>query len=269
MQKAAFIFLGTLLVLGLGTLVYQLMRPASGNLALDKDKFYVKAVTYLHEDVADKAIIILPPTGGMNILDRLYGESFFRAGFDVYILTEWTQFDEFALDLDIHQRHYTRVQKAIGMLINEVKAPWTGIMGTSVGGLHASIAMSTHDELKAAVVITGGIRVPEVIVNSDQEAMRFAKKKRYEMYNFKNDDQYLDDLSKAFHLDPTQLAKKFTGKKLGVVFSTKDTTVPYENQKKLQELWNAKVIDTFDHNHFYTIVRMGLLGRDEVVGFFK
>jgi hypothetical protein len=66
-----------------------------------------------------------------------------------------------------------------------------------------------------------------------------------------------------------EIPENFKGKKLGVVFSTKDTTVPYENQLKLQKFWNAEILYSYDHDHFYTIVRTGLLNRSSIVDFFR
>jgi hypothetical protein len=41
-----------------------------------------------------KSILIIPPTGGTNFIDRSYGKLFCENGFDVFILDRWTDDDE-------------------------------------------------------------------------------------------------------------------------------------------------------------------------------
>lgn len=211
----------------------------------------------------------MPPTGGANYIDRSYAKEFQRKGFDVYILNHWTGFDELRIDLNIHQALYTRAQKAIGLIIDQIKTPYIGMIGTSVGALHASVAASTHDRLNSVFIITGGAPITEVIVRSDQKAMLEAKKKRFEKYGFKNEDEYLQRLRKEFHLEPMELGEKYKNKTLGMVVGDEDTTVPTNTQRQLQKFWNPKTTIVYQSSHFWTIVKTWLFESKAVFKFFE
>lgn len=230
--------------------------------------FQVSSLSYKTLSPDSPAILIVPPTGGTNFMDRSYARSFCENGFDAYILDRWTDDNESNFDLEIHQRFYGRAQKAFDLLIEKITNSDIGIMGTSVGALHAAIGIGRISKLKAAFVITGGVTIPEVVVHSDQKAMMTAKTKRFKMYNFKSDQDYLVALSKALNLDPMKLPNP-TGKKLGMVIATEDTTVPTENQIKLKDFWHPEVFYEIHNNHVPAIVKTWLFYKPDVIRFFQ
>ncbi len=245
-----------------------LTSPTPRELEFSDQEIKIKTVYYGHKSSPERTVIIFPPTGGINILDKLYAHALWKSGVDVYVLTDFTGFDEVAYDLEIHQRIYSKVQRGLGILINQIKSPFIGMLGTSLGGIHTSVAMSTHDRLSSGLVITSGITIPEVIIYSDQDAMKSLKKIRYGMFHFKNDEDYVKQLSAAFHLDPTTLPKKFEGKRMGIIIASEDIVVPTANQEKLKSFWKAEELLRLPNNHFWTIVKTALLHRELVVNFF-
>ncbi|MBX3040666.1 MAG: hypothetical protein KF789_08180 [Bdellovibrionaceae bacterium] len=233
-------------------------------------EFKVQTSFYQSRSPNGKTVLIMPPTGGNNALDRAYARGLCSAGFDVYILNRWTGDDEYNLELGIHERLYERTQKAIGFVLAEIpdNRP-VGILGTSVGAIFTATAMGVHDRLKAAFVITGGAPIASVIVNSDQLAMKDAKLKRFEEFGFKNEQEYLTALAPMILLDPFKLPRKFEGKKLGMVISEEDTTVPGEYQLSLEKLWNPQTVYRFRNDHFLTILKTWIWHRGDIVRFFQ
>ena len=69
-------------------------------------EFKVDVAKYASTTPSQKSLLILPPTGGENFVDRSYARQFTRAGYDVYIVREWTGMLEKSTDLEIHQRLY-------------------------------------------------------------------------------------------------------------------------------------------------------------------
>ncbi len=216
-----------------------------------------------------KSVVILPPTGGENFIDRSYSKQFCKAGYDVYIIKEWTGMNEEASDLALHDRLYGRGQKAIELVLAEIKTPYIGLLGTSVGALHGAVAASMQDRLNAVFVIAGGAPITEIIVQSDQDAMKKLKKLRYEKYSFKNDEEYGSALIAAFHFEPMMLGDGWKKKTLGMSLALKDKTVPVAQQKKLSDFWNPKVTMTRKNAHFWEIVSTWANDSDEVLGFFE
>ena len=77
------------------------------------DNSFQVEVTLWVAPEATRSLIIMPPTGGTNYIDRSYAKYFSRHGYNVYVLKTWTDMNEQNFDLEIHQRFYTRALKAI------------------------------------------------------------------------------------------------------------------------------------------------------------
>lgn len=231
------------------------------------DDFEVELLTY-QAPKSKKHIIIIPPTGGTNFLDRSYARNFCSEGFNVSILSHWSMNDEISYDLSIHQRFYSRAQRSIGMILNDLPPDEeVGILGTSVGGLHAAIAIGQFERIRSAFVITAGAPITGIIAHSDQEAMKKAWTKRQEMYGFKTKEEYITALKEAIKLAPRSM--KESNKRLGMVIATKDKTVPTRYQEELKEMWQPEKLITFDRNHFLGIVFTWAFKSKEIIDFFK
>ena len=231
--------------------------------------FKVDVTSYKLNSESEKSLLILPPTGGTNLIDRSYAKTFCAKGYNVYILNSWTHDSETRIDLDIHQGLYTRAQKAISLVLDEIKSPFIGMIGTSVGALHASVSASTQDRLNAVFIITGGGPITDIIVTSDQVAMIKAKEQRFIKYGFKNEAEYLKELKKNFHMEPMELGDGYKKKQLGMIIATQDTTVATVYQRQLQSYWNPRVTLTFDNGHFWTIVNTWIFETASLVDFFE
>jgi hypothetical protein len=231
--------------------------------------FKVQVSKYEPLDKSLKSIIIVPPTGGTNYIDRSYAEKFCAEGYDVYIMNHWTGDSEMNSDLEIHQILYARAQKAISITISEIETPFVGLLGTSLGALHGSVAANTQERLNAVFLIVGGAPITEAIVTSDQNAMRNLKEERKKRFGFKNDEDYLAALKKAFLLEPMAQGSVYKRKDIGMVQAEKDETVPYALQLKLQTFFNPKKSFTLPSSHFWAIVKTWFFHTSEVVEFFN
>lgn len=236
---------------------------------LGKEDFFLEARFYPRTDSL-KSIIILPPTGGTNLIDRSYARLLCAEGYNVYILDKWTGYDEYALDLDIHRRYYARTQRAVETIVAEIpEAHSIGILGTSVGALHAAIAAGKITRISHALFITGGADITGLIVDSDQSVMRVAREKRNRMFGFKTRDDYYNELKKHIELDPLFYESELKKKKISLVVSDSDTTVPGPYQRLLQKIsGSTRVLESTD-NHFWAIVKTWLFHKDFVIKSFQ
>ena len=217
-----------------------------------------------------KSLIIVPPTGRTNYIDRRYAEKFCSAGYSVIILDQWmgdTEPESF--DLGMHQRFYERADKSIALAIGSTHSKFIGLLGTSVGALHAGVAASTQPQLNAVFIITGGAMLAEIIVNSDQQAMIDLAKKRAQEYGYKNKEEYLKALLPNIKLDPMLLGDGYKSKKLGMMIALQDTTVPTEFQNKLANYWKPSVVIQRSTGHFWGIVDTWLFDSEKVLDFFE
>lgn len=216
-----------------------------------------------------KSVLIIPPTGGENILDRSYASNLCETGFDVYLLKHWNNDADQNVDLGIHQRAYDSVQKAIAETIQQIRSPFIGILGTSVGAIHAASAMSIHPRLDAGFVIVGGAPVANVIAMTDQKDLADARKIRYKMFSFKSDADYISALDKEIQTDPFKLPRGFRGKTLGMVISSQDTMVAYEFQVRLKDLWQPETLIELKNGHFFAILKTWVFYKLDIVQFFR
>jgi hypothetical protein len=234
----------------------------------DQD-FEVQVLSYRPEK-PKSFILIVPPSGGTNYIDRSYASGLRQRGHHVYVLSRWTGDDEYNLDLEIHKRFYARSFRAIGLVLSQIpKNAKVGILGTSVGGLHASIAASRYPEISSAMIITAGAHISSIIAHSDQEAMISAWLKRKKLYGFKDRFEYEEALNKVIELEALDRAQIKTQKKFGLVISSTDTTVPTINQERLKSLWKPEKVMYKNKDHFWTIVLTWLFDADFIYDFFE
>ncbi len=230
--------------------------------------FQVKLNKYAADTSTKKALIILPPTGGTNFIDRSYARRFSNEGYDVYLVEEWSGMNEQSTDLELHQRLYSGAQRAVSLVINEIKSPYIGLLGTSVGALHGAVSAGMQDRLNSVFIITGGAPIAEIIITSDQKAMQELKKARQQRYGFKNDTEYRAALDKAFTLEPLAMSQH-TNKALGMAIATEDETVPTKTQNQLQAFWKPQKVISYSSDHFWGIIKTWWSTEGEIVEFFE
>lgn len=235
----------------------------------DDQNFQVQTLNYKPKSPTNKSILIIPPTGGTNVIDRSYAAMFCKNGYQVYVLSSWTGDVETVIDFEIHQRFYTHAQKAISIVLDQLKTPYIGLLGTSVGGLHASIAASVQERINAVFAITAGTPIAEVVVYSQQKAMVDLNKNRKAKYKTSSDQEQIHRISQVFQLEPQQLAPLHVKKDLGMSIALKDTVVPIEQQEKLRLLWKPNTIIEINNDHFFGILKTWAFHREKVLSFFN
>ncbi|MBC7754648.1 MAG: hypothetical protein H7Z71_10455 [Moraxellaceae bacterium] len=231
-------------------------------------QFEVSVTRYIPSSKTKKNLIILPPTGGVTALDKSYARSFSRLGYNVYLMTQWTGWDRQSSDLEIHQKLYEEGQRAITIVLDQIPDGFIGLLGTSVGALHAEVAASLQARLDAVFTILGGASITEIIVTSDHKDMVNLKKERRARFKFKNDQEYLDALDKVFTLEPLRLRKPVE-KALGMAMGNDDKTVPTKTQKQLEAFWQPQEKFSFDSGHFLGIIKTWTFSENKIVDFFE
>ncbi len=215
-----------------------------------------------------KLVFILPPTGGINIIDKSYAKALCKSNINAVIVKNWTDDDEHSLELEIHTRFYNRAQRAMGILIKKYHNFELGVLGTSVGGLHASISLARFDQLKIGLFIVSGGNIASIITDSNQKVLVDAKKKRFAFFNFKSDREYQNALEKVIPYEPLRIKFDRVQKKIGMIISTNDDTVPTKNQLELQEKWNPIILSSSGLGHKATVVKTWLFLKSDIVEFF-
>lgn len=217
-----------------------------------------------------KTILLLPPTGGENALDRGYANTLCLAGFKVVLISGWASDDEVSLDLGMHDKGALRVLTAVRRMVDYLQASGAGpigILGTSVGAMGSALALGYDARIKAGVLIVGGVGMAEIIARTDEPGAAKLRAARLKHHGFKNLEDYEAALRARILIEPADFAN-YSGTKRVLAFNgTLDSTVPLKNQRDLARVFGAKAED-YEGDHGQTILRTFAFKQKAILDFF-
>ena len=216
-------------------------------------------------------VIILPPTGGENFIDRIYARHLCKHGIAAQILEHWPKDVESSYDFDVHDKSYVRGLTAIRQVEHWIQINHSGpvgIIGTSVGSLYATLALETMDSIKSGVLIVAGAPLSRILAYSDLEPVIAQRNSRMKTWGFKTAADYERALKEKLQIDGLVLANNLKSKHLQQYIGLKDTTVPTDTQLAL---WNASGKpsgDQYQLSHVSSVVRTYWSHREDIAKFF-
>lgn len=234
------------------------------------DSFVQLRIYHARKD-SDRTVILLPPTGGENILDQGYANHLCAAGFNVALLQAWAHQLEVSLDPSMHDHGAIRSLSAIRHTLDYLKptrATQVGILGTSVGALTSSLALGFDARINHAVLIVGGLGFPEIVARSTEKGAAKLREARMKAFGLKDVEDYVRFLSERVQMEPGHFVD-YSGKKKVLAFvGTKDDTVPTRNQYELVKAYGAE-LDEYAGDHTQTILNTFTWKRGKIAAFFE
>lgn len=234
----------------------------------DQD-FKVDLLHFRPDSSAARTLIIFPPTGFTNYIDRSYAKTFCAEHYNVVILNRWTGDEGDDGDMNSHQRYYERSQKVVKMVLAQTKTPFVGMLGTSLGALFASMSASLYPQINAVFIIVGGAPISSIIADSDQAPLVSLYEKRKAQFNFRNRAEYAAALDREIQLDPLKLPPPPATTALGVIIAGSDDTVPTRYQNRLADFWNPSTRIDISGGHGYVILKSWLFHTSKILQFFE
>lgn len=224
---------------------------------------------------AHSAVILVPPTGGENIIDRTYANQLCKGGFRVALIQHWSHDAESSLEISMHDRQALRGLASIRHVSHYLRTTGVvhvGILGTSVGALAAEMAVGYSQNIESAVLIAGGVGLPEIIAHSKVAYLEKLKRQREEAAHV-DDIGYLKWLRAGLHFEPGDFLGYSGPKEVMTVMALQDTRVPTENQIQLHQ----RLVETGYHvqtsemrgDHFPVIIQSSLQMGAKFVEFFR
>ncbi len=215
-------------------------------------------------------VVIMPPTGGSNFLDRQYAELLCENSFEAIIVESWQGLGETSLDLSIHEKLLSRGQQAIQIVLNEFERPFIGILGTSVGALHGMTAFGRDQRIQAAFLIAGGGPIHKVIAGSDEKTLKMYRQKRMQKFGYSSVLEYERALKAAIpkDLDALTYSETIVEKPLALVISDDDQTVATQYQLNWEQAFEPDETYRFESSHFWTIVKTWWFHEEKIKDFF-
>ena len=239
---------------------------------LDAAGFEVEFEHYSPSANSARTVIVMPPTGGSTFLESRYATLFCDAGFGVYVVRGWTGMAETSIELALHHRLFGRAQQAINLVAEDAPVGFVGILGTSVGGLHAATAVGHLDRISAGFVIAAGAPVADVIAYTEQGELASLREERMRHFGFADQTAYRDALAAEFAWEPLAFLSSAREKPLGMVPVRGDKTVPTPLQEQLRKAWRPEADYTVSGfplgAHPVGIFQAWLLHRQDILVFF-
>jgi hypothetical protein len=228
------------------------------------------------------SVIMLPPTGGINFLDKSMGNTFCSNNIAAVILENdfaniVYQADEKLLDPLDHEESYYRATAAVKAAMamtaidDNINSEKIGLFGVSLGGILGSFVMSTQEQISAAFIVVSGGDVPEILTNSQQDEVSRIRHKRMTEQGFTTKQEYEDFLRKYITIDPLDIARMMIPETLKMVISNNDKNVPTTNQLSLFEAYGKPSATYSNSGHVDTVVATMFMGskRQIIANFFK
>lgn len=214
-------------------------------------------------------VVLLPPTGGANFLDRRYARKLRDQGASVMLVTDWTGLTEEPKDLGIHNRGLALSLRAFDLLRARAGGARLRLFGTSLGGLFAAtMAYHRPDGVERLVLVVTGGPLSRVVATSKLSNLVQLKKDRRAQLGFADDEAYRKILADKIPLDfiadkPYEVAPE----KVLMVIAKSDESVPTVTQETLWEkLGKPRRLDV-DGGHFFTIIGSYLWRASELTEF--
>ncbi len=244
-------------------------------------KMYIPNRDSLGED-AIPAVIMIPPIGGENLLDRKTADTLCDYNMAGIILTNdfaniESQANGKLLPPEDHQETYLRISAAIKgtmtMIDQDPNLDYNriGIFGVSLGGILSSFVMATQPDISAGYFVVAGGDVPEILATSSQEEVAKIRRKRMQAEGFETREEYEDYLRKYIQFDPVDLASTMIPDTLNMVIAERDENVPTTNQMLLHEAFGEPTAHYYNDGHVSTVISFLFpsSGRRKIIRFFQ
>lgn len=238
-------------------------------LIVENEELSIEINYYKPQEKNGPRVLILPPIGGVSVLEEKYGKKICKKGSPAFVFYRWTGDDLTSVsDLTVHQ---TGTKNGIAMmeLFFEKYPGNANIMGTSLGGIYTGLLAGRFEEIQKVVVIASGTNLAEILAYSELEQLVFLKKARYLEFGFSNDDEYADALRPMINLEAAEFENGLYGKRLLFFKATKDKVIAPKYQEELINLFDfdRREVVKMPFNHRNGIVATYLLKRGKIVRF--
>ncbi|MES2855566.1 MAG: hypothetical protein V4692_06875, partial [Bdellovibrionota bacterium] len=192
------------------------------------------------------AIIIVPPTGGVNAIDLGYSNFFCQNGYAVALLDGFWKQNE--LDYDFQMHNYAAIRAIVAIkhtvvLLGQREVSTIGILGTSIGALTSAITLGFENKIKAATLIVGSARHADILVTSDEKSQVIPLRQlRMRKWGIKTIQGYGQAVRNAVRCEPGDYFLRHGARPVFAITATSDTTVLTKYQLELVEKLKASHI---------------------------
>ncbi|MGE0632217.1 MAG: hypothetical protein AB7O96_07400 [Pseudobdellovibrionaceae bacterium] len=224
-------------------------------------------------------VLIIPPTGGKNIIDGRMANVFCNAGLDSVIVKSWKRLDQIEEDMSKQEDALIRAAAAIRLTADYITETFRdsngisnsiGIMGTSLGAMFASTVLAIDPRFKAAFLAVGGSPLSEVLATTKQRVARKVRETQMRANNLVSAEEYQEILKERLRIDLDVLVTPKKSLALKMLTAEGDGSVPTKTQIQLWESWGKpeRFVEKSSLGHPAAIFNTYWKYREEIRKFF-
>ncbi len=234
----------------------------------------IKVMLYQGRDRKNtqRAVILLPPTGGVNILDKGYANEICTSGITVALIAGWDHQNDVSLDIEMHNRGAFRALAATRHVVeylDQNNFNSIGILGTSIGAITSSLVLGYEPRVSTAALIVGSARFADVIAETSEQGAAKLRNERMKHYGYQNLEDYRAAIRNVIRVEPNDFIDEARHKNSLLITGDADITVPTSYQMELVSDLKPQKHISLRGNHFQAIKSSFFWHRTEIVNFFK
>ncbi|MCB0378381.1 MAG: hypothetical protein KDD33_07805 [Bdellovibrionales bacterium] len=224
-------------------------------------------------------VVMLPPMGGINMLDRRMANTFCDEKIAAYIImNDFTGVQSGNTPpVDDHDKAFHRTISALKASLafandyEHTNGEKVGLFGVSLGGILGSFSMQTQAQVAAGFFIVAGGDVPSILADSDQEDVTRVRQERMQQEGFNSKAEYEAWLRLHLNYDPQDLAPSVPTETVQMVISRDDYHVPTARQVDLHGAFGEPQAYYFNSGHVGTVIDVLLWESNRLIisDFFK
>tara|TARA_B100001248_G_scaffold241870_1_gene208920 strand:+ start:30845 stop:31879 length:1035 start_codon:yes stop_codon:yes gene_type:complete len=235
----------------------------------------LKVDFYFPQGIEDKklpVIVIFPPIGGVNYVDRSYAKYFAAKGYIAVI----SQLEESIDGLNtipettgVFARSVIRNRILLDYLWSHpnVDKQRIGVFGNSLGGIRAALFYGIDTRVKSAAIVVGSGNMPGTIAYSNQEIVVRLRNRMMASHNIKTPEELEHRLREEYLIDPTNFSRMVNPRDFYMVIGKRDNKVPTFYQKELFKKFGMPYSYSLPLNHIYSIF-VAFFGKYRIGHFF-
>lgn len=210
-------------------------------------------------DVAQKSkqILLVPGTGGATQFDAVIKNRFCWLGYRTAVVDTDIDYHNFDTDYGVHDRYVNKFLDTLKGVLAESPKP-SVIIGTSIGGMFASIGYSKNNEilnglLQGAVLVSAGGPMIDVVERSQLEQLQRLRAQRFDFYAYFSEAEQNKMFKDSVSLDPVEMADPHKNKSVLMYISLNDEIMPTDLQETLWKAWGKPDVHYVRFGHISSI----------------
>ena len=231
-----------------------------------EEKREIIFVDYNPRSEVKQNILMMPPTGGVSLVDRQLAGRLCKEGARVLLHYHFTGDTASGLEPTFHEESFVRALTAIRHMSEFIEGDY-GVIGTSLGALYTSQAIAIEPRITKALFVVGGAPIIDIIVDSENDGLAGLRKERSEKFNLRTREEYYNFIAPHFRLDLLSRMKPTQDPKVWIVRSLDDEVVPTERQTNLIDFLDPVKVTDSNKGHVRTVVDL-LFKKSDIVKFF-